>query len=423
MSTNRELTHLRRTRARGVGVSVLVLLGTGLACHEVTTSTSSPPEVPKIATSATSAAAGADAANALVQTSPWDADATTSGADDAGDAKSENPKEPLYLGRFVTTDKGHGCGWSGCEVRLRFHGTGVRARMDTGWANRFRVHVDGDRFPETRIVGKSGEDDYVLARDLPEGDHELSLVRITEAGFGEWHIRGFTVDGGELLARPEAPLRRIEFIGDSITCGAGNTGTSAQCPLDQNTEDSSLGYAGLAAAQLHASYTNICYSGRGVYRDAKGFTSHPMTLLWRRTFVQRRTLPFAHETLVPDAVVVNLGTNDTALSYERERYLSAQANFYKTLRKTYPQAHLVYVVGARKTTANVQQAARDLAQWVTSLGPDGHASFLQLMPTTVPSDEREDCAFHPGLKSHARMADAVVAHLREKLHWDELRDN
>lgn len=348
------------------------------------------------------------------------ANAADAQSTDAAVIVTSGPREPLYLGRFVTTAKGHGCGWSGCEVRLRFRGTGVRARMDTGWANRFRVHVDGDRFPETLIKGKTGEDDYVLAQGLPAGDHEVSIVRITEAGFGEWHIKEFMVDG-ELLARPEPPARRIEFIGDSITCGAGNTGASATCPLDQNTEDSSLSYAGLSAAQLHASYTNICYSGRGVYRDAKGFTSHPMTLLWKRTFVQRRELPWSHDMLLPDVVVVNLGTNDSALSYERERYLSAQANFYKTLRKAYPDAHLVYLVGARKTTANVKQAAQDLSRWVSGLGTDSHASFLAL--AAAEPDEHEGCAFHPGLLSHERMASAVVKHLREKLHWDEPRDN
>ena len=340
------------------------------------------------------------------------ADAGSDANSDAAVSLASGPAEPLYIGRFVTTPKGHGCGWSGCEVRLRFRGTGVRARMDTGWANRFRVRVDDDKGPGLLIKGKGGEDTYTLAEGLTDGTHELSIVRITEAGFGEWHVREIMVDG-EMLARPSPRLRRIEFIGDSITCGAGNTGPSAHCPLDQNTEDVTLSYAALTATELDASYTNLCYSGRGVYRDAKGFTSHPMTLLWKRTFVQRRDLPWKPSALVPDAVVVNLGTNDTALSYEREKYIAAQASFYKVLRDAYPDAHIVYAVGTRKTTANVQQARADLSRLVAAIGTN--ASFMSFAPAE--SDEQDGCAFHPGLRTHERMADALTRHLREKLHW------
>lgn len=379
------------------------------ACHEVPTS--STPELPKAAqvpvvTTATPAStilgsiAGTD--SGLPET-------------DAAVTWASGPAEPLYVGRFVATAKGQGCGWSGCEIRLRFRGTGVKARMDTGWANRFRVRIDGDKAKGALIKGKGGEDTYTLAEGLSEGVHELSIIRLTEAGFGEWHVRDIMVDG-EMLARPTPRPRRIEFIGDSITCGAGNTGATAHCPLDQNTEDETLSYAALAADQLGASHTNLCYSGRGVYRDAKGFTSHPMTLLWKRTFVQRRDLLWQPGTLVPDAVVVNLGTNDTALSYEREKYVSAQASFYKVLRKAYPDAHIAYVVGTRKTTANVQQARADLQRLVTSFGADANASFFSF--ASAESDEHDGCAFHPGLRTHERMADAVTLHLREKLHWN-----
>lgn len=350
---------------------------------------------------------GSTSENALLES----ADA----ASDAALTWGGGPKEPLYIGRFVETARGHGCGWSGCEVRLRFRGTGVTALMDTGWANRFRVRVDQNPKTDAIVKGKTGEETYVLAHDLTPGEHELSLVRLTEAGFGEWHVKSLAVQGGEVLPRARPSERRIEFIGDSITCGAGNTGPTAQCPLDQNTEDSTVSYAGLTADLLHASYTNICYSGRGVYRDAKGFTSHPMTLLWTRTFVQRRDFPWKPEALVPDVVVVNLGTNDTALSYERDRYLSAQATFYKTLRKAYPEAHVVYAVGARKTTANVQQARADLRHFVSSLGQGSNASFLAWEAASA--EERDGCAFHPGLLSHERMAASLAAHLRTTLHW------
>ena len=336
-------------------------------------------------------------------------------SDGGADANEpDGPTEPLYLGRFVTTSKGHGCGWSGCEMRLRFKGTGVSAVMDTGWANRFRVSIDGRDSPDL-VKGKAGEDTYVLAHDLSDDVHELRVVRITEAGFGEWHIREVRVSGTMLAPRP-APSRRIEFIGDSITCAAGNTGASAHCPLDQNSEDVTLGYPALTATRLHALYTDMCYSGRGVYRDAKGFTSHPMTLLWKRTFTQRRDLLWNPAELQADAVVVNLGTNDTALSYEPAKFLGAHAAFYQTLRKAYPKAHIVYLVGSTKVTPNVAQARADLSKWVAGLGANQNVSFFAI--PRAEAGEHEGCAFHPGLRTHERMAESLAKHLATTLHWE-----
>ena len=71
------------------------------------------------------------------------------------------------------------------------------------------------------------------------GSHKVTLVKRTEAFVGNTvTFRGFVVDGQTVLPTPSptnAP-RKLEVIGDSITCGYGNVGTFP-CSFSAQTEN------------------------------------------------------------------------------------------------------------------------------------------------------------------------------------------
>lgn len=122
-------------------------------------------------------------------------------------------------------------GFVGGSVHVRFRGTGLGVRLKDYGAgtpettNYYDVTVDGGE--PTLLEVSPAQERYSLASGLSDGEHQLELFKRVEAapggstGAGKAEVLGFVLHGSELLPalRPE---RRLDFVGDSITCGYGN---------------------------------------------------------------------------------------------------------------------------------------------------------------------------------------------------------
>ena len=218
-------------------------------------------------------------------------------------------------------------------------------------------------------------------------------------------------------------------MGDSITCGYGNEakidappGGNPSTGFTAENEDHYLSYGALAARLLEAELHTVCISGIGVTRDYGGKTSDQMPALFGRT------LPFDAEgawdfgSYVPDAVLVNLGTNDFGQGVpDQASFERAYDAFLADLRQRYPNALLACLTGPMLTYSwpAGEERLTKINRWVNGAVErrkaqgDGKISFLALAPQTSPFGED----WHPTLDTHARMAREVTGHLREKLAW------
>ena len=60
---------------------------------------------------------------------------------------------------------------------------------------------------------------YTLAEGLSEGTHELLLFKRMDSCH-TFTFYGFEIDdGAKVLPLPEKPKRKMEFFGDSVSCG------------------------------------------------------------------------------------------------------------------------------------------------------------------------------------------------------------
>lgn len=272
--------------------------------------------------------------------------------------------EVLFVGRFDRRDENQAIfDWSGNYVAARFEGSSVRVRLTALEADAIFWAVVDD-LPPVRIhvesaiaqpEGKAPPGVYTIATGLRGGPHDVVVHRNTEAQSGPTVFGGFEIDG--TLLPPVRRPRRIEVIGDSITCGYGNEGANATCPFDVEvrrkgncpevitpttnldrdwptcevarvpaTENQYLAYSSIAARELDADVVTICWSGKGVeknYRERSIDPNRLVTLpqMWReRTLAGRANVEtpdgvsgvawdFASEP-EPQVVVINLGTND-----------------------------------------------------------------------------------------------------------------
>lgn len=83
------------------------------------------------------------------------------------------------------------------------------------------VVVDHDE-PQIYSVPK-GDSELLLAKGLDEGPHTAEFVKRTETWEGTLTFTGLRLSTtGALLNAPALSQRKLLFIGDSVTCGAGD---------------------------------------------------------------------------------------------------------------------------------------------------------------------------------------------------------
>jgi lysophospholipase L1-like esterase len=338
--------------------------------------------------------------------------------------------------------------WSASEIAANFYGTEVAVWLrdvrasPLGSGNLFDVFIDAQ--PPIRLQMHPKQSYYVLQTSLPAAAHRLRLVKRTEANVGEAIFSGFDVGPtGHLLPPPKALKRRIQILGDSISAGYGNEGLSEHCHFSPATENVSLTYGVLAAQALQAEATVLAWSGRGLMRNGDGslhptlpelrdlaLPERPDTLVpaprrpWRWWFGEDTQPGGIPAEAAPDAVVINLGTNDFAGGIPDEKaFARAYAELLTALRQRYPKAYLLCTVGPmlsdsypvgqlQLSTARlyVHQAAS--AQRQTG---DLRVGFLEFPMQT--EAQGYGCDWHPNLATHAAMGQRLAQALRDALGW------
>lgn len=337
------------------------------------------------------------------------------GTDESGGPGSTGPDEPPalpaihYVGRHDATDPGHvRMGWSGVGAVFRFNGTDASVRLDDN-GRYWTVVVDGQVQPN--LATSPGEQSYPLAVGLPAGEHTVELYRRTEGSFGSTTLLGVDLVG-ELLAPPPV-TRRIEVIGDSITCGYGNEGTDP-CNFSAETENHYLTYGALAARTLGAEVSTVAWSGKGVVNNYGDDTFEPLPQIYDRLLAtDAAPWDFSWQ---PDVVVIDLGTNDFSTDGDPPEnvFVPAYVAFLAHLRDVYPDAFIlpvapvlfgneaVMVAGYLQSAVDQRHAAGDMQVAFADINVQWNGS---------------GCDGHPNLAAHAGMAAKLVTELQAHLGW------
>lgn len=286
----------------------------------------------------------------------------------------------------------------------------------------YALSVDGG--PLRTIEVSADEVSYELARDLdPRAEHEVAVTRNAEASAGVHQLLGFDVDDGT-LEPPRARRRRLEIVGDSITCGYGILGADATCAFSYGTERASLAYGAIVGRALDCDVTTVCYSGRGVLRNYDGTTEGTMPELFERTLPDSPAALFDFgATEAPDGVITMLGTNDVLGQgpLDAAAFEAAYVRFLVRVRAVYPGAFVIVVQspmippepvpGRDGDTRALARSSLERIVAARHSDGDGRVSFLG-----VPyQGTRVGCDCHPNGEMHRVMARAIEASVRGEL--------
>ncbi len=323
-----------------------------------------------------------------------------------------------YEGRFDFQDPERPAfDWSGSSIEALFTGSTLTILLQDG-SNHYNVTIDGRTSVLQTVPGQIS---YPVAVDLPPGEHYLRLSKRTEAYVGAGVFVGLVVDAGqELLDLPALPDRRLEFVGDSITAGYGIEGDSPECYFTPATQNAALTFAAQTAESLHARYSLLALSGLGVVRNLRdNDTASPVTAI---SYIDRALAmnPVAKASpldTAPDAVIINLGTNDfSSLPFpDDDSFVAAYRQLLHELRARYPAAHLVALAGPL-----MQGRAHQLIATAVELQAaegDERTHFVSLEDTLVRTAVDFGCDWHPNTAGHQKMAAQLTPALAHILDW------
>jgi lysophospholipase L1-like esterase len=308
--------------------------------------------------------------------------------------------------------------WPAVTIEAAFEGPAITALLEDG-RNSYDVTIDGR---STILRTRPGQTRYPLAENLGGGEHTLRLVKRTETFYGVPHFLGFELQPGRSL-RPLPPEsgRRIEFVGDSITAGYGIEGPSPTCVYSPETENAALTYAAQTAEMLNAAYHIAAVSGVGVVRNynADGaLSTGTMLTYYGRTLANETAENWDFAGWQPQAVVVNLGTNDysTTPHPAGELFLQGYTNLIFKIRARYPDAHIFAVGGPIMVNPAVDTIRSVVTQMNQVLGDD-RVHFVEIENNLEYSAADYGCDWHPNASGHAKIAAQLAPAISRVLGW------
>ena len=313
--------------------------------------------------------------------------------------------------------------WSASGASITFDGTSCSIRMQAG-GSIYAVFVDGK---QTKTLDLSASDDtlFSLAAGLPRGTHTVAVRLRSEAVYSLTHFRGFRVDGTPGSATSGSD-RRIEFYGNSITCGYGILDSEPTNPFTVQTEDEGLTYAAQAADSLGAERHTICWSGRGVVQNYGGDTkSSTVPQLYKQVLALDTTVVWDFSLWVPQVVVIDLGTNDYSVSGplpDSVKFFRTYRGFVDTLHARYPAARFVLVDGPMMSDGYPEgmNALTRLKTHLDNVVADVTKRGIKVTRLSLtPQDANRGwgAGYHPNRAQATLNGKELAAHLRSVAGW------
>lgn len=308
----------------------------------------------------------------------------------------------------------------GVQIHARFAGTAVALEM-APWSGYFMVELDN--LAPYKVMSSRCDTVIEVANDLTCGEHRITITYCNEGECAPPVFYGLLLStDGRMLDRPVLPSTRLEFIGDSITCGYGNEDTSEGKAFPYpNISNAYYSYAQLTARMLKAQCMQVARSGIclnynrytpgvGVFHDME--TLYPYTLF----SPEHDTELWDHNQYVPHVVCINLGTNDVEQpTFDKDEFARNMVEFVKMIRGRYAQAKVVLLTGPMLHGEQLASIKAALDQATAALNAAGETEVYRYDFTPMDGSHGYGTLDHPTVAEHTSMARSLTAFLQSLL--------
>ncbi len=354
----------------------------------------------------------------LLSYSCFKKESTPSKPDDSKNIIDADNSNIQYIGRFDLSDPKRAIfDWPGVYIRIAFEGTSCFIRLNDG-KNLYAVTIDNQA---PQVLKTDTSTVYSAATDLKDTVHTILIEKRTEALVGRGEFLGFILDKNKnLIEQNSTPSRRIEFIGNSITCGYGVEGENANSPFKPETENATLSYAALIGRILNADYMMVAYSGRGVvrnYGDSSKTSTDPMPSLYDRTCFSDSTQVWDFTSWIPQVVVINLGTNDfsTQPHPDKSVFQEAYTQLINRVQAQYPEVTIFCVCGPM-----IGEPCASYIDEVVDQCKQNNANkkvYYIAISTSLLTMSDRGSDWHPNIQGQQKIADIIIPIIQDTMNW------
>lgn len=252
----------------------------------------------------------------------------------------------------------------------------------------------------------------------------VRVIKLSEASDSTVGIQKIVADGAPISPMPDKDLK-LEFIGDSITCGYG-VDEKLGAVYSTANEDATRAYAYKTAMKLKADYSLVSFSGYGII---SGYTGDGLintaSLLppyydkLGRSYgnfadnIAPECIPWDFRRFPPDIIVINLGTNDSSYCGTDEikaaAFQTGYRDFVKAVRQKNPQSYIICTLGIMGDTLYPYLEAAVIEY--RNETEDQHISTLRFEVQSASDGYAVD--WHPSEITHEKASDRLVGFIKE----------
>jgi lysophospholipase L1-like esterase len=276
-----------------------------------------------------------------------------------------------------------------------------------------QYELDGVYQKKVRISGNNPNP--LLITTTTAGVHTVWIYKNTEATSGPVFIDRITGDDPKPIKKARGPL--IEFIGNSITCGAQADTSISPCNVGpyEDHHDAYFAYGPRVARALDAEFILSSVSGIGVYRTWNTDGPAMPQVYEKADFQDSDTRMWNFTKTRPTVVSIALGTNDLSNGdgrhqrspFDSATFVDSYIKFVQLIRSKYPTAQLALLsspmVQGEKGLL-LQNCLTAIKAKIDPLYPSARPVALFFFPPM----KARGCGGHPNEEDHAILAEELT---------------
>lgn len=290
----------------------------------------------------------------------------------------------------------------------------VYASLPAGMDHNY-LQYELDGVYQKRIKISKDQDRPIHLTASKKGNHRVWIYKATEATTGPVFIEKITGKNLRSIAVSNAPL--IEFIGNSITCGADADTSGMPCGKGEyhDYHNAYYAYGPRVARKLGVNYILSSVSGIGIYRTWNHEEPSMPQVYDKTDFRAGSTRNWDFSKYSPEVVSIALGTNDLSngdgktprTAFDSAKFVNSYTAFVQFVKSKYPGAQIVFlnspmVSGDRNTL--LQNCLQTIKMKIDGLHPlDKPVALFSFKPMRPGG-----CSSHPSVEDHAALADELL---------------
>ena len=286
-----------------------------------------------------------------------------------------------------------------------------------GTHNYLQYELDGVYQKRIRVNG----DSTIVINATRNGMHNLWLYKATEANTGDIIIKNISGTGILAIQQPGLPL--IEFIGNSITCGAAADPSEVPCLQGSyhDQHNAYYAYGPRLARALKTEFMVSSVSGIGIYRTWNKEEPGMDEVYEATSLARNSTRRWNFKLFPPKIISIALGTNDlsngdgtTRAVFDSTTFVTRYVQFIAKLKSLHPDARLALLNSPMLNGSRREQ----LQNCLTTIKREVDSLFPSAKPVALfffqPMQAR-GCTGHPSVEDHAILAEQLIPFFQKLL--------